>query len=342
MMTTKVGARVAGIMASVAILAGCSSGSQSAMNPSTSAVQSGTHVAAVPRSGAVTERVAHQQRVQGHSWMTPDKKKKKALLYISDYDAGVVYAYSYPKLKQVGMITGLEGPDGICNDKKGNIWVDNNEASEMVEYAHGGTTPKATLSDPDVYPVGCSVDPMTGNLAVTNIFTTTGGQGSLAVYTGAAGTPTYYYDSNLYDVYFCGYDNKGNLFVDGRNISGVFGFAELKKGDSSLTDIPLTGGTIYFPGNIRWDGTYVAVGDQEYGDTEASAIYQTTGAGGSIVGTTPLTGAEDVVGFTIQKKTAIGPDASLADVGIYKYPAGGSPTHTLTGFEAPYGSAISK
>ena len=87
------------------------------------------------------------------------------------------------------MITGLSGPDGICSDKKGDIWVANNLAADVVEYKHGGTSPKATLSDPNVYPVGCSVDPMTGNLAVTNIFTTSGGQGSVAVYAGAAGRP---------------------------------------------------------------------------------------------------------------------------------------------------------
>ncbi len=240
------------------------------------------------------------------------------------------------------MITGLSGPDGICSDKKGDIWVANNLAADVVEYKHGGTSPKATLSDPNVYPVGCSVDPMTGNLAVTNIFTTSGGQGSVAVYAGAAGTPTLYQDANIYDAYFCGYDNSGNLFVDGRDSLGTFHLAELKKGGSALTDITLSGGTIYFPGNIRWDGTYVAVGDQEYGNTAASAIYQTTGAGGTIVGTTPLTGAVDVVGFSIQKGAAIGPDATLADVGLYKYPAGGSPTNTLTGFTAPYGSAVSK
>ncbi len=90
MMTSTVVAKVTGIAATVAILAGCSSGSQSTLNPSTSAVQSGAHVASVPKSGAVTEIVPHQQRAQGRSWMTPDKKKKKEILYISDYSASAV------------------------------------------------------------------------------------------------------------------------------------------------------------------------------------------------------------------------------------------------------------
>ena len=283
----------------------------------------------------VVSREAHVR-----AWMSPDKKKK-ALLYISDYNNNALYVYSYPKLKPMGTVTsGLSNPDGICNDKKGNIWVDDNTSASMVQYAHGGTSPKATLSDPGTYPVGCSVDPATGNLAVSNIFQSSGGAGNVAVYAGASGSPTYYSPSNLYFVYFVGYDNKGNLYADGENESGQFELAELTKGSSSFSPVSVTGGTIHFPGNIRWDGKYITVGDQEYNDEEASAVNQLSG--GAIVGTTVMSGALDVVGYTISKKTLIGPDASAADVGFYKYPAGGSPKNTLTGFSAPYGSAISK
>jgi hypothetical protein len=343
MRTSILGAKIVGIATAAGILAACSSGSQSSLNPSAgSAVPNASRVALVPKSGALYDVPARRQSGPAHSWMLPDHHRRKALLYVSDYNNNQLDVYTYPKLKPVGTVTGLSAPDGICNDKNGNIWVDNNQGQSIVEFAHRGTSPKATLSDPGTYPVGCSVDPMTGNLAVSNIFTTSGGQGSVAVYAGAKGTPTLYKDANVYDVYFCGYDNQGNLFVDGRDISGTFHFAELKKGGSSLTDIPLTGGTIYFPGNIRWDGAHVAVGDQEYGNSATSAIYQTTGAGGTIVGTTPLTGSIDVVGFSIQKSTAIGPDAAQAEVGFWNYPAGGSPTKTITGFSAPYGTAISR
>ena len=44
----------------------------------------------------------------------------------------------------------------------------NDGASQMVEYAHGGTSSIATLGDPSEYPEGCAVDPATGNLAVAN------------------------------------------------------------------------------------------------------------------------------------------------------------------------------
>ena len=226
-------------------------------------------VLGVSKSGALHD-VGVIRQSHGHSWMSPDKKK--ALLYVSDYDESVLNVYSYPKLKMVGQITGLSNPDGVCSDKKGNIWVDNNTGANLVEYKHGGTSPIATVSDSNNYPVGCSVDPTTGNLAASNIFTFSGGQGSVAVYKGASGSPTLYTDPDFIYVYFCGYDNKGNLFIDGVNSGFGFEFAELAKGSSSLKTISLSGGTVTFPGNIRWDGKNVAVGDQEYGGQDTSAI----------------------------------------------------------------------
>jgi hypothetical protein len=152
-------------------------------------------------------------------------------------------------------------------------------------------------------------------------------------------------------VYFCGYDPKGNLYVDGQNPSGYFEFAELPKGKKTFTNILLKGGTVYFPGQIQWDGKYLAVGDQDAGNISGytySAIYQTTGAGGKIVGKTPLNDSLDVAGFWIQGDTVVAPNAQeLAsqhggNVYFYKYPAGGNPTKNLKkGFSYPLGAAIS-
>jgi hypothetical protein len=311
-------ARAVGFTAAIAILAACSSGTQQAFSPSGTGMSPLSGVLGVSKSGALHD-VGVSRQSHGHSWMTPDKKKK-ALLYISDYNNSVLDVYSYPQLKMVGQVTGLTNPDGLCNDKKGNIWAANNTGQSLTEYKHGGTSPINTLADTSEYPVSCSVDPGSGNLAASNIFNFSGGQGSVAVYTGAKGSPTLYQDSDLHDVFFVGYDNKGNLFADGEDASGRFSFAELAKGSSTLK----------------------TVGDQEYQGQATSAIDQTNGAGGQITGVTVLSGSVDVVGFTIAKSVAIGPDAGNAEVEFYKYPAGGSPTKTLTGFSAPYGSAISK
>ena len=95
-------------------------------------------------------------------------------------------------------------------------------------------------------------------------------------------------------MWFCGYDDKGNLYVDGtKGYSVTFGSAELPKGNKNLTNIVLKGGTIYFPGKILWDGKHVVVGDQSYQNKypSTSGISQTTGDGGKIAVTTPVTGS---------------------------------------------------
>ena len=270
--------------------------------------------------------------------------KNVVLLYVSNWGINTVSIYLYPRGELVGTLTGLTSPNGICNDKKGDVWIVNNVANgDIVEYAHGGTQVKATVSDPGVYPLGCSVDPTTGNLAVTNVETTRDFRGTVSVYTNARGLPRHYWDLDMYYVFFCGYDDKGNLYVDGlRTYGGAFVFAELAKGSNVLKTIALTGGTIHFPGNVRWDGKYVAVGDQEYEGQVTSAIYQTTGSGGAIVGTTPLTGTQNVIGFAIDGETVVVDDTNHDAVEYFRYRAGGQPTKTMSNILGPYGTAISK
>lgn len=300
--------------------------------------------------------VAALQRNNSPSWMLPEAKNEE-LLYVANYYTNVVRVYSYPAGKLVGSLTtDIYVPDGVCVDKQNDVWIVNNaEASggaQVVEYKHGGTKPLATLEDRLEYSETCSVDPTTGNLAVTNYGDYANGPGSVSIYTHAKGNPKMYFDSDLNPVYFCGYDPKGNLYVDGLNTKGYFQLAEMPKGKKSFTNIKLTGGTIYFPGQVQWDGKHLAVGDQDAGNTISgytySAIYQTTGAGGKIVGETPLDDSLDVAGFWVQGDTVVAPNApELAsqnggNVYFYKYPGGGKPIKNLkNGFSNPLGLAIS-
>jgi hypothetical protein len=343
-----------------AMLAGCGGVPQSQLGPQAQFQQrSGAQsrvgqVLEIPagttsalQGGAIAVHANHTA-----SWMDPDAKTKD-LLYVTNPGNSDILVYSYPQEKLVGTLTGFYYnilPDGVCTDKNGDVWIVENAAHALVEYKHGGTTPIATLSDPGYYPTICSVDPITGNLAVANKETddSTPQQGNVAIYAHAQGTPTLYKDSELFQVWFCGYDNKGNLYVDGtKGYSVTFGFASLPKGKKQLTNIALKGGTIYFPGKILWDGKYVAVGDQSYQNKYpyTSGIYETTGAGGKIVGTTPLTGSLDVAGFWIEGNTVIAPDISLENISTYKYPAGGKSTKLLPGCSGasciPYDAAIS-
>ncbi len=275
------------------------------------------------------------------SWISP-QAKKKSLLYVSSVLTGDVYIYSYSTLQLVGTLTGFETPYGLCSDKKGHVWIVNDGASQLVEYAHGGQSPIATLSDSNEYPEGCAVDPTTGNLAVTN-FSSNSGSGNLAIFAHAKGTPQTYTDSSIANYRFCGYDNAGNLYLDGASSGGSFAFAELSKGSSSFTTITL-GQKIEWPGGVQWDGEYVDVGD-----TDAGVIYQTNGAGGQIEGSVDLKNSSYVNQFWIvgvsgkkaKPSTVVAPSQDGGDVGIYGYPAGGLPTATIS-VEEPFGATVSR
>jgi hypothetical protein len=310
-------------LGALALLSACSNGA----SPGSSSV--------LPNSGA--------SRLE-QSWMAGDTANQD-LFYISDRSTDKVYAYAYPQGTLEGTLHGFHSPAGLCADKAGDIWVAEQGSAQIKEYAHGGTKAIAVLDDPGQVPVSCAIDPSTGNLAVANYYTRRkhNGHGSIAIFTDAKGKPTLYKGSlGLYG-YFCGYDDKGNLFVDGTShASGGFLFQELAKGSAELRNITLTGGTIYFPGQVQWDGKYVAVGDQTYGrKLGASGIFRTTGAGGKIVGVTTLTGYGDVVEFWIQGGTLVAPNYSARLALLYKYPAGGYPKKTITGLREPFGAVVS-
>jgi sugar lactone lactonase YvrE len=285
-------------------------------------------------------RTPASPRAGVRSWMGPTAASHD-LLYVADSYNSVVDVYSYPAGKQVGTLTGFNLPQGECSDASGNVYITNTNTAQILEYAHAGTQPIAELSDPYQNPVGCAVDPTTGNLAVTNLTANGyGGPGSVAIYKHARGNPSLYFDNDIYYMFFCGYDDAGNLFVDGQHF-GPKGFqlAELPSDAHSnvLRNIAMPV-VVDYPGGVQWDGKDVAVGDQE-----ADVIYRVhvTGLTASIVGTTPLNGGLDIVQFWKQGQIILGPDADGGDVGFWKYPAGGTEIKSITGLGGPEGATVS-
>lgn len=265
--------------------------------------------------------------------------KPGSLLYVSDTVTSDVYVYSYPGGALTQTLTGFSDPAGECVDAAGNVFVTNTGGSDILEYAHGGTSPIATLKDNGYFPVGCAIDPTSGNLAVTNFSTTGSGQGNIAIYKGAKGRPTRHLtDANVGQMLLCGYDPSGNLFADGLTQGSAFAFVELPHGAPKLLDIALDQ-PIGSGGGVQWDGRHVAVGDQS---TNTIYRFKISGKKGTRVGTTSLESAGEVFQFFIFGKRIIGPDAAFADVGVWPYPAGGSPLKTIAGLYAPLGAVVSK
>ncbi len=318
------------ICAALAVCAGCSN-----IGPDSFASSNAQSLHRLPPSLRAAEGF-HPDH--SRSRMSPDTKKKD-LLYIADEGSGDVYVFSYPKGELKGTLTGFAEPQGECVDKKGDVWVTLFSAEELVEYAHGGTSSIGTLSDSGYLLEGCSIDPKTGNLAAANFAGVNNTAGGVAIYADAKGTPTLYSDSDLYLVFSVGYDNKGNLFADGETSDGgSFAFAELPRGSSTFVNITLNQ-TINTPGAVQWDGKHITVGD-----ATAGVIYQLkiSGSSATVVGSTTLGSSDGVFDSFIDRGTIIGPNVYSGNAMFWSYPAGGSPTKTLTGFIDPFGAAVSK
>jgi hypothetical protein len=326
-----------GVVFAIALLAGC--GGSQALIGAPAAVPQQSVRQSLPFQAMRDHAIAAQDDKEP-SWMAPDAKSKD-LLYVSNTNTVTIYSYPHGKLE--GRIRFGFVPVGECVDKKGDVFITNLDTEQILEYAHGGTKPIATLESPTADPYGCAIDPTTGNLAVSSLGF--GTNGSVGIYKNARGTPTIYRDRSFQEYEFCGYDASGNLFVDGDNKDAAFEFAELPKGGGALKSVTLNQ-NIGWPGGVQWDGKYVTVGDQT-----APVIYQFViqGTSGTKVGSTSLGGSDvgAVAQFLILGHRLIVPNgctgSCTGNVLYYDYPAGGEATKTITnGVRYPHGLVVSK
>jgi hypothetical protein len=318
-------------LAAAALLSACGSGA----TPNAAAPLGPERVA---QPATIAARVTHPVALQpdrSPSWMDP-AAAKGSLLYISDMVRGRVYAYAYPSGKRAGSLTGFYQPQGVCADGNGNVWVVNTGTAQVIEYAHGGTAPIATLDDPNQNPVGCAIDPKNGNLAVSNLSDIRGGPGSISLYKKAQGTPKLYRSKAFQNLYFLGYDSAGNLFVDGIAVhKGYFALGEMAHGSKTIATVRLSGPTIAFPGGVQSDGTNMAIGDQV-----GAVVYQISGT--TVESSTPLEKACIVGQFVISGGKIVAPNLCTSGNALfYNYPAGGSPTKTLKNLAFPIAATIS-
>lgn len=274
--------------------------------------------------------------------------KGRDLLYVSvGYlpDRGV-YVYAYPSLKPLGSLGGVSTPLGECVDAAGDVFIVDGYNYDVLEYAHGGTSSIATIYAPNLIPNGCSVDPTSGKLAVSGVGPTTKHvTGIVYVYAHERRRgwrlPKIYGISTMNGGYFCGYDNTGNLYVDGISISREFGIVELPKGGDALTSVTLNQ-AIKQPGQVQWDGHDLAVGDA---GVSPSVIYRfaVSGSSGTEVGSAILKGSVSVGPFWIQRNKVIGLDGASRTthgVGLWPYPLGGDRNRSIK-LSQPSGAVVS-
>jgi hypothetical protein len=323
-----------GAAAAGALLSGCAGGA----SPTTVPAQGIAQSSALTSRASLSETSVRRDPPSASVWaphVDGNMLAGGARVFATSASSNTIFIYSYATGKLLGSFsTGINEPQGLCNNKK-SVWLANTADSNLVRYSAAGKV-LGTLTDTGQYPVSCAVDKQ-GDIAAANILSTSGGPGSVSIWTGGSGSPVNYPVPGMSRVYFIGYDPNGDLFVDGSSGSGAFALAERAKGGSAFIALTLSGGTIGFPGGVQYADNALALGDQ----SGNGVIYQThvSGSTATIVGTTDLNGAGDVAQFCITRyKTVIAPGDDGLE--LYAYPAGGAPIRAIGSGQGLLGCAI--
>ncbi len=250
---------------------------------------------------------------------------------------------SYPSLKTVQVLTGfIRQPYGDCVDAKGNVWIVDNVAPQIVEYAHGGSKPVSKLKLPKNHAqYGCAVDPKSGDLAVSDIAISAGeaARGYIDIFKNAKGSARLYKVLNLLPS-FLGYDDNGNLFLDGISQIGAGGFAygELPNGADAPIELTIADSIGWYAANVAFDGTYMTVANGYTGTIYRLDRPDVSTGQVEIVGETVLSGQPEILGYTFDGVNLI---AATEDVQVYAYPGGGKAKKSVP-VNVPIDVALSK
>jgi sugar lactone lactonase YvrE len=241
--------------------------------------------------------------------MSPDKKKKRKLLYVSDEGQSIIEIFSVPKYKMVGEITsGLNEPEGIATDKKGNLYVSNLGANTVTVYKPGKTIPSLTLTEsngPDDVAVGSNGYVYAADVA-----------GGIDVYPPGATSPSNrltnsYLSSGALGV---GVDASNNVYASG---VGPYGAAvvEFANASGSGTNLNLSG--LEAPAGVLIDNNNdVVVSDFFVG---AILIYP---PGQTSPSSTISVSSPERSGINKAENEIYPPEANNYAVGVYDYPSG--------------------
>ena len=230
--------RLLGICAGVGVLAGCSFGGDAA-NRASVLPTAGTHSITLPSGMRVDFGPSVKGDVhRGGGWISPNIGQTP-IIYGSSYNGGFINIYALKGQNQtvIGQLTNsLVSPQGMVVDGQHRLWVANTNASNIVAFQRGSTTPFRILDDANEYPVAIAVDE-SGNVYAANAQTTTGGNGDVTVWARGHTKPTETLTtSNLLLALGLGVDAQGNLYLAYIGQMGP-AVAEFPKG--SQTPVPV-------------------------------------------------------------------------------------------------------
>lgn len=248
--------------ATAASIAACSGGNpQPAIPGAAGAGFRPSRIASATRrfSAALTTPVSTGAR--SATWMRPARTRRR--VYIADFVANRVAVLDGAG-NLIGGIGGLTNPNGVFVDSSHDLWVANEYAGNVLEFARGATRPKAILADTGALPVDVTVCP-NGTVFASNLYTGSSGPGGISVYANGKRRPTgaLTYPGQGWN-YFVTCDSENNvfttLFLDANNTTGgVVEYPGGKQSGAMSLGVPLS-----FPGGIQIDAAgNLLVNDQQ-------------------------------------------------------------------------------
>lgn len=277
-------------------------------------------------AACATPPVITAQAMNGFSRVPPGTSSEDLIYVASAFSPDVTTSfYTYPGLQYVGSIV---GGTGLCSDKIGDVYVVYDGG--WTEYAHGGTTPIQSYSNSEYNFLHCSVDPVTGKLAVSVQAT------GVAIFTNASNAPAIF-AGPFGDQIYCAYDRTGDLFVFGSpngTSSSTPLLEELAYSASALIPISLPR-KIRDAEQLQWDGQHIAVAQQRgpsvhrlkfLNGNRAKVVLSSRfhGTNRGQIGQFWISGTTIVIPFDVKSSSA-------DDVGVWRYPNGGNPIATFRG-----------
>jgi len=270
-----------GASAAAMMLAGCGGGSPSSATSAVGlpqrSVASSHYIFPSKRLIAMTNArgfVPEPSHRRGKSWVNPMAKHTEYLLYVADtggtgnYD---IYNYKSQAGHLFGTLHpgsfGFSMPTGSCEDTAGNVYIIDAGSGLLWQFPHGSSSGTSVAITNAMMPLGCSVDPTTGNIAVSNF-----GNSTMNIFQGGFGGTQMLSTALEPYMWGPGYDPSGNLFVESEYSQFTsIELEELPAGSSTWRVISLPnqpcGNPFCFPDSVQWDGTYLEAGDQNFGTT---------------------------------------------------------------------------
>jgi hypothetical protein len=271
------------------------------------------------------------------------KASKGTLLYVSDPGAKTVDVFTYPNGRRIGTLRGFSQPMGECVDLEGNLYVTDEGASRIVEYAHGKSKPINTIDTAPYHPYGCAANlhggAQTGYFSYINRSDSSHPAGSVTIDGGRRpGTYKMVQFSSIDYICYDQHSTTAILWVDGLNASGMFQMANFHPHRTKFHVVQFPN-SLTLPGGVWWDGKALDIADQA-GPSGSTVVnqYSVTSRGIGLLGTISL--SQQVAQFVTGDGMLAGSVPSQQSVAFWDYPAGGTPKKILSGFTSPFGVAI--